>query len=123
VTERIFVFGSNQAGRHGRGAALHAVAHKGAIPGCGEGLQGQSYAIPTKDRQLEPLPLDIIKRSVKKFLMFAQDHRKMEFEVTAIGCGLAGYAPKDIAPMFNGHPTNVFLPKEFNEIIWGFNKS
>ena len=45
----IFVFGSNLEGRHGAGAALFAKNNFGAIYGKSEGLQGNSYAIPTKD--------------------------------------------------------------------------
>ena len=40
--EEIFVFGSNLAGRHGKGAALFAKKQHGAIQGQGEGLQGRS---------------------------------------------------------------------------------
>ena len=46
---QIFVFGSNEHGRHGGGAAHTAVIKFGAIMGQGEGLQGQSYAIPTME--------------------------------------------------------------------------
>jgi len=45
----IFVFGSNPEGRHGRGAAKYAKDKFGAIYGKGRGLQGQSYALPTKN--------------------------------------------------------------------------
>jgi hypothetical protein len=115
----IFVFGSNLAGRHGKGAALFAVQNHGAIYGQGYGLQGNSYGIPTKDRRLNTLPLDIIKAYVKIFLLFAEENSDMIFNVTAIGCGLAGYSPRDIAPMFKGCPHNVKLPKEFQEVIGG----
>ena len=45
----IMVFGSNPEGRHGAGAASIALSRFGAIYGQGEGLQGNSYALPTKD--------------------------------------------------------------------------
>ena len=48
----VFVFGSNKAGNHVGGAARVAVEKFGAIMGHGEGLQGQSYAIPTLDEQM-----------------------------------------------------------------------
>ena len=64
TTKQIFVFGSNLAGRHGAGSAKEAVAKYGAIYGCGEGLQGESYGIPTKDKQLRILPLAVIEQSV-----------------------------------------------------------
>lgn len=72
----VFVFGSNAAGRHGNGAALWARHHRGAIYGCGEGHQGNSYAIPTKDAQLRTLPLDVVKLHVDSFL--AWDKAKVE---------------------------------------------
>ena len=43
----IFVFGSNLGGFHGGGAAELAYRSFGAVWGQGEGLQGQSYALPT----------------------------------------------------------------------------
>ena len=91
----IFVFGSNLAGRHGAGAALAALKDHGAIYGRGEGLQGQSYAIPTKDRTPWPskpktLPLYVIAEYITEFLQFSQLHLELTFNLTRIGCGLAG---------------------------------
>jgi hypothetical protein len=112
VTE-IFVFGSNLAGRHGKGAALHARQHHGAIYGQGEGPQGNSYGIPTKDEKLRTLPLEAIARYVARFIAYAKSHPEKVFKLTAIGCGLAGYRPSDIAPMFQDAPENVRKPPEF----------
>lgn len=112
--EPVFVFGSNLAGRHGKGAALWARQHRGAIYGRGEGMQGNSYAIPTKDANLRRLPLDAIAASVASFIEFALTRPDLSFQVTPIGCGLAGYTPKDVAWMFNlPPPSNVQLPPEF----------
>jgi hypothetical protein len=112
----IFVFGSNLAGRHGRGAARYAAKNYGAIPGCGIGRQGNAYAIPTKGRQLEVLPLEVIRWHVNDFLVYARNNPELTFHLTAIGCGLAGYKPKQIEPMFRQAPENVILPTEFEEI-------
>lgn len=109
----IFVFGSNLAGRHGKGAALFARQHRGAIYGVGEGLQGRSYAIPTKDKRIQTLPLDDIRCYVAIFIGFATGYPDLTFRLTPIGCGLAGYSPEQIAPMFRDAPANVILPKEF----------
>ena len=106
----IFVFGSNLAGRHGRGAALEASLRHGAITGQGEGRQGDSYAIPTKDARLKTLPLPVIKQSVDRFLVYAAAHPELVFRVTRIGCGLAGYTDPQIAPMFKNAPLNCQLP-------------
>lgn len=109
-TDAIFVFGSNLAGRHGLGAARFAMTHHGAKFGQGIGRQGYSYAIPTKDRDLRPLPLDIIKIHVQGFLTYAAQHPELVFQVTRIGCGLAGYSDVDISPMFKEAPSNCELP-------------
>lgn len=113
----IFVFGSNLAGRHGKGAALYALKNKGAIYGQGKGLQGNSYAIPTKDFNIKTLPIEEIEKYVKEFLTFASNNTNLIFELTPIGCGLAGYQYSDIAPMFKNAPSNIILPKEFTEIL------
>ena len=105
----IFVFGSNEAGRHGAGAAKHAREKWGAIYGQGVGMQGDSYAIPTKDHNIKTLPLSEIQKYVAQFIVHAQIRPNDSFLVTAIGCGLAGYTPNQIAPMFHGAPENVFL--------------
>lgn len=112
----VFVFGSNTAGRHGKGAALTAARKFGAIYGQGEGMMGRSYAIPTKDKNLRTLPLDTIERAVRYFLWFAETNSDLRFLLTPIGCGLAGYKPKQIAPMFANAPANVILPPEFTEV-------
>lgn len=113
----IFVFGSNLAGRHGAGAALYARQHHGAILGQGEGLQGDSYGIPTKDENIQTLPLSAIRKHVTDFLNFARARADMTFNVTPIGCGLAGYKPVQIASMFNLAPENVKLPEEFEAYL------
>jgi hypothetical protein len=115
----IFVFGSNLAGRHGKGAALFAKEHHGAIYGKGWGRQGNSYAIPTKGYKLEVLPLTEIEKYVIIFLQYARDHQELIFKLTPIGCGLAGYTPEEIAPFFKDAPVNVHLPKEFQQVIGG----
>lgn len=118
--QRIFVFGSNMAGRHGKGSALEAVQKHGAIYGRGNGLQGNSYAIPTKDRYLRPLPRTTIKLYVQEFYEFALFHHdNMEFDVVAIGCSNAGYSPNQMAPLFLQVKTlpNVHLPPEFLKVL------
>ncbi len=112
---RIFVFGSNLGGVHGAGAARTALVHYGAEWGQGRGLQGNSYAIPTKDEKLNTLPLDQIKVHVEYFLDFAYDHPELYFFVTRIGCGLAGYKDEEIAPLFNGATLNCELPEGWRQ--------
>jgi hypothetical protein len=114
-----FVFGSNEAGIHCSGSALAAKQSHGAIEGQGVGWQGDSYAIPTLSTQFRQLPLTDIARHVANFLRYAVNHRNTSFNVVAIGCGVAGFTPHQIAPMFAGAPKNVNLPPEFQDILQG----
>ena len=105
----IFVFGSNLAGIHGAGAAK--VAHKlhGAVLGVGVGRQGNSYALPTRDEHIRSLPLDRVAAYVDQFIRYARAHSDMEFQVTCVGCGLAGFREGQIAPMFRDAPDNCLF--------------
>ena len=105
----VFVFGSNEVGAHGAGAAKFAQLHKGAIFGKSYGHYGNRFAIPTKDEYIVTMPLDRIRQYVEGFLAYAKGHRKVNFQVTAIGCGLAGYKHEDIAPMFRMAPSNCYF--------------
>ena len=109
----IFVFGSNSQGAHMGGAASVAKEKFGAVWGRGEGLQGKSYAIPTMEG------LDNIAPAVQRFTSFANQHKELKFYVTAIGCGIAGYRPEQIAPMFleAANLRNVYLPVSFWKVI------
>lgn len=108
--DEIFVFGSNLAGMHGGGAAYIAFQKFGAVMGCGVGLRGQSYAIPTMQGGVET-----IKPYVDEFITFAKSRPDLFFYVTRIGCGIAGFRDKDIAPLFKDAAgvENICLPKSF----------
>jgi hypothetical protein len=113
----IFVFGSNEAGIHGAGAAKFAKEECGAIQGVGIGIQGDSYGIPTKDSNFNVLPLWKIKIYVDDFSTYASRHTGRHFDVTEVGCGLAGLKPEQIAPFFRScmQLSNVSLPQRFLE--------
>lgn len=113
MSTEIFVFGSNLAGRHGRGAAKDAYTYFGAIYGQGVGRQGNSHAIPTKDKALRVLTTSTIQSYVNLFLYYARQHPELTFKVTAIGTGLTGYEHSQIAPMFKDAPANCQLPEEW----------
>lgn len=116
---QVFVFGSNEAGIHGAGAAKLAEEKFGAIRGMGYGLQGKSFGIPTKDTFIRTLPLDKIEFYIYSFLTEVMEYPDTEFLVTKIGCGLAGYSDDQIANLFKGKfiPENVTLPESFFNII------
>lgn len=113
AVNEVFVYGANEAGRHGAGAAKTALKW-GAKMGS-YGFNGQTYGIPTKDWDIETLPLSKIKTYVDEFLIFAIEHPDYVFLVTPVGCGLAGYSSKDIAPLFKRAVSieNIDLPKTF----------
>lgn len=115
--KHVFVFGSNIAGRHGKGAALEAFNHWGAVAGIGRGSANCSYAIPTKTVSLETLPSDEIWENVCDFIRFAKRNHELTFLVTAIGTGLAGCTHEQIAPMFKDTRDNCVLPKEWESIL------
>ena len=114
----IFVFGSNLSGIHGAGAAKTAMSF-GAIWKQGEGLQGQTYAIPTKDKEIQSLLAEDIQGYINTFIVFAKEHPELTFLVTDVGCGLAGFLPCHIAPMFKDaiELDNVHFSETFWKIL------
>lgn len=115
---QVFVFGSNTEGIHGAGAARIAKEQFGAIYGQAEGLQGQSYAIITKDlgKGERSIHLLDIYESIKRLITFAKENPQLEFLVTKIGCNLAGFKEAEIAKLWEGLaiPDNIILPLEFD---------
>lgn len=111
---QVFVFGSNLAGMHGGGAARVARLRFGAVMGNGVGMQGRSYAIPTMQGGTET-----IRPYVNDFIAYAKEHPELTFLVTPIGCGIAGFEPEDIAPLFElaSYVENIWLPKSFWEVL------
>lgn len=107
----IFVFGSNLAGIHGKGAAVAAHKQHGAEWGVGRGLTGNAYALPTKDENLNTLPWAQVRENLREFVGFAKAHPDMSFALTPVGTGLAGYSRRELvlALQSMGLPENVYL--------------
>lgn len=107
----VFVFGSNLSGRHGKGAALFAKMHYGAVRGVGEGMSGNAYAIPTKGHRFEVLPRRRVREGIVRFVQFATTMSNVRFLLTPIGTGLAGYDKHEIWSLLQeiGLPENVSL--------------
>lgn len=112
----IFVFGSNTSGRHGLGAAKEALMVHGAVYGMGEGFAGFSYAIPTKDANLKPLPIEAIKTSIDRFLKWNKENLDKPLYITAVGTGLSEYPHSVIAPFFSGIK-NAWLPEPWRPFV------
>lgn len=114
----VFVFGSNLAGRHGAGAANTALQFGAKYGVCFDHC-GQTFAIPTKGKELEILPLEEIALWVHAFIVKAMKYDEFVYLVTPIGTGLAGYSPEQIAPFFKDaiDIPNIHLPKRFWEVL------
>lgn len=113
----IFVFGSNLRGIHKASGALVALREFEADFGNPVGLQGRSYAIPTKDRSIQTLSLEVIEPYIRAFISFSLDNPNKEFFITRVGCGLAGYQNKDIAPMFKECGENCSFPEPWKPYL------
>lgn len=112
-----FVFGANEGGIHGKGAALIAYRKFGAKWGQGFGLAGRSFAIPTKNKRIQTLSLQKIQNYVDKFITIASEQSDDLFYVTRVGCGLAGIDDRTMANMFDHHPKNCLFDFEWTKYI------
>jgi hypothetical protein len=114
----IFVFGSNDAGFHGAGAAKRALDYYGAKmgPEGANGLHGQSYAIPTKDQWIQTKDFEAIKSSIRDFVQFTKGRKDLKFFVTRVGCGLAGLENENVAPIFEG-AINCSFAEEWKDFL------
>lgn len=112
----IFVFGSNLGGFHGGGAAALAYRSFGAVWGQGEGLQGQSYALPTMVQTVAEM-----QPYVDRFIACAQMHPELKFYLTEVGCGIAGFTVNEVAPLFAKalEVPNIVLPERFFRVLQG----
>jgi hypothetical protein len=120
----IFVFGSNEAGIHGAGAAKTALEQHGARAGQGFGPAGRSFAIPTKGWIIDPLPFEYIQAYVNRFIVYARFNPKLLFQVTALGTGLAGIPHQAMAELFKYAPGNCAFDEVWKEFLpkkqfWG----
>jgi hypothetical protein len=123
----IFVFGSNELGLHGGGAARVARDKYGARyerkggPGQGFGPQGNSFGIPTcsttTNEHNHKISIDKVQFYVDCFVMYAKRHPELRFQVTQVGCGLAGWTKEQIAPMFIAAPTNCYFDTDWQPFL------
>ena len=116
---QVFVFGSNANGNHAGGAARQAVESFGAIMGQAKGLQGNSYAIVTLDKDMQKVSLEYILQQLNDLNLFAEQHKDKEFLLTLIGCGIAGFSVEDIKNQVCqvNWEDNVIIPDEFSTKI------
>jgi hypothetical protein len=117
LDERIFVFGSNEIGIHGGGAAWYAHKKLGAVWTVGEGLTGKTYALPTCSAPGKPIPFSLLELYVGRFILFAESHPELRFFVSAVGCGIAGFNETDVAYLFKHAPENCDLPPKWYQLM------
>lgn len=113
----IFVFGSNEKGIHRSGAALAALNNHGAIFGQGEGRQGNCYAIPTKKDPSRSLSIVYVMEYVNIFLEYARANPELDFQVTKIGTGLAGFLDWQMASLFDSAPENCYFDEGWRPFL------
>lgn len=122
----VFVFGSNEAGIHGAGAARAAYEKHGARWGMSYGHYGDSFAIPTKSQVFDKdgnahigntLSMGQIKEYVRGFLVYAEGHPELTFQVTRIGCGLAGLRDEPVSEMFDFAPLNCHFDEVWRQYL------
>jgi hypothetical protein len=100
----VIVVGTNVDGLHGGGAAAFAHERFGLRWGVGEGLCGQSYALPTMEG---PEKLTF---AAHRFVLYASLSHDLVFLLTKVGCGIAGYDEAAVGWLFAGAPANVVKP-------------
>jgi hypothetical protein len=111
----VFVFGSNQAGRHTRGDALEASRMWEAVDGMAEGPQGMAYGIPIKDARARALPLHAIHSAVERFISYAKEKSHLRFLITRLDCDLKRYSAEKVAGMFIDSPQNCVFDSEWRQ--------
>lgn len=108
----VFVFGSNLEGDHSGGAARIAREEFQAERGVGRGRTNMAYAIPVISHG-RTLPLNAIDQAVREFISYADANATLTFYVVRVGCGIAGYADAQMAPLFAGAGVNCIFSEKW----------
>jgi hypothetical protein len=130
--KEFFIFGSNDKGNHGAGAAKLAKDKFGAKQNQSEGLQGQTFGIITKLYQDGKLTKyneltpenkiklkNLIKKGIKDLNLLAEQNPNNEYLVTKIGSNLAGFTENQMRQFFEiinketPLKNNIILPKSY----------
>jgi O-acetyl-ADP-ribose deacetylase (regulator of RNase III) len=106
---QIIVVGTNKDGLHGAGAAAQAHRDFGLEWGMGEGISGQTYALPTMEGKAS------FQSAINRFIRVAEAHPSTKFLLTAVGTGIADYPEAEVIEMFE-NATQTGWPK--NVIRW-----
>lgn len=109
-TDEVYVYGSNLAGRFVSDTQHFALRWHHASAKICDGVSGDSYAIAIQDRNLKPLPNDIIARNIERFLAYARANPGSDFYVPRFTLEHRDLAERDIAEYFDAAPANCHLP-------------
>jgi hypothetical protein len=110
---QIFVFGANTRGAHGAGAAKQAAKEFGAQYGVREGFTGRCWAFPTLDDNLQKRSRAELERSRDLLYSACEENPELEFLLTKVGCGLAGFSEDFMRGLFTNPPANLVLPEDW----------
>lgn len=98
---QIFVFGANSQGSHGAGAAKQAYDSGWTKTGHSEGLIWQSFAIDTMGTR------EVFIMGLQDLAITAIKNPALEFLMTPVGTGIAGYSIQELEEMMPDMPSNV----------------
>ncbi|WP_299648063.1 hypothetical protein [uncultured Jannaschia sp.] len=107
----IYVFGTDRAGRHDDGSAIHAAEAFGAQLGVSDGATGNAYAITTRGPNSEQVPFREIDAALCRLLDYAVNMPDARFLLEPVGTGVAGHLKSDVWDVLKreGLPRNVML--------------
>ncbi|MCA3034581.1 MAG: hypothetical protein ING33_05140, partial [Rhodocyclaceae bacterium] len=69
------------------------------------------------NHEMDRMSLSDIRKHVADFIAYAKAHPDASFFVTRIGCGIAGFEDRQIAPMFMGAPANCSFAEDWREFV------
>ena len=109
--EEIFIFGSNRRGEHAGGAARLAHEKFGAEWGISEGLTGQCYAFCTLEPEMTKVGQRMLEKQRNRLFSTCRALPEKVFLLTKVGCGIAGFAEKEMIALFKDSPSNLVKPE------------
>ncbi len=113
---QVIVVGTNLNGEHYGGAAAQAHQDFGLEWGVAEGLSGKTYAFPTLTKNMKQFLPTMLRDHVSRLYQTARNNPDLEFLLTPVGTGIAGYPYEVIEELFKNLPANI------NKVGWRNNE-
>ena len=111
----IWVFGSDEAGKHRHGDGKIAHVSFRAPYGVGRGPLRGAYGIPVLDKTLKAMDAEAVKRSVGEFIEYALENPGAAFHIARPHCG--NLSDEELAQMFKQCPSNCSLPTQWRDYV------